>query len=112
MRILGAQYGQYMVSHGQAAPKDEAAMREYVQSRMSELSANGVKSLDDLFRAGRDGQPLKLVVGARIVAPELRGGSWAVYEQTGVDGKRLVADSNGGVQELSGEDFAKKIPVK
>jgi hypothetical protein len=50
-----------------------------------------------LLRTGRDGQPLVVIVGKKVENPERSPYPWAAYEKTGVDGKRLVSDTRGGV---------------
>jgi hypothetical protein len=112
MAILGREYGNFLNEHNNAPPKDEAAMRAYLQSRLGDLSAYGVKSEDDLLRAGRDGHPIQVIYGAKVAAPDRPEYPWAAYEQTGVDAKRLATDVRGGVHELDAEEFSKQFPGK
>jgi hypothetical protein len=111
MKLLGLEYGKFLVEHN-APPKDEAALRAYLESRVSDLSANGVKSVDDLLRNGRDGQPFQVIYGETIVAPDRPDYPWAAYEQTGVDGVRLAVHVRGGIQEIGAEEFPQQIPLK
>ena len=108
MKLLGLEYGKFLVEHN-APPKDEAALRAYLESRMSDLSAYGVKSVDDLMRSGRDGQPLQIIYGKTVSAPDRPDFPWAAYEQTGIDGTRLAVHSRGGVQELDAEQFSQQV---
>lgn len=112
MKVLGLEYGSYLTEHNGAPPPDEAAMRAYLQSRMADLNEYGVKGVDDLLRPGRDGQPIKVVSGAKIAAPDRSQFAWAAYEQTGVDGKRLLCDSRGGVYEIGDTEFSAQVPAK
>jgi hypothetical protein len=112
LAVLGLQYGSYLAEHNGAPPPDEKAMREFLESRLDELSAYNVKSADDLLGAGRDGQPVKIVVGAKVASPDQPQYPWAAYEQVGIDGKRLASNARGGVYELTAEEFAKQFPVK
>jgi hypothetical protein len=112
MRLLGIQYAQYLGSHNGSPPKDEAAWRSYLEAHMNELSPYGVKSVDDLLKSQRDGQPLVVVYGKAVPVPEQVDLTWTAYEQTGVGGKRLVCNTRGGVAELSAEDFGKLVPIK
>jgi hypothetical protein len=109
MKVLGLEYGSYLTEHNGAPPADEAAMRDYLQSRMVDLSELGVKGVDDLLRLGRDGQPIKVVYGAKIAMPDRPQYAYAAYEQTGVDGTRLVCDSRGGVYEMGETEFTEQI---
>jgi len=111
LKILGLEYGKFLAEHN-APPKDEAAMRDYLQSRMSDLSAYGVKNVDDLLRHGRDGQPLQVIYGQTVAAPDKPEYPWAAYEQSGVDGMRLAVNVRGGVQELGAAEFSQQIPIK
>ena len=112
MKVLGLQYGSYLTEHNGAPPPDEAAMRAYLQSHMADLSAYGVKGVDDLLPPGRDGQPIKVVYGAKIAPPDRSQYAWAAYEQTGVDGKRLLCDSRGGVYEIGDKEFTEQVSGK
>ena len=78
---------------------------------MTDLSEYGVKSVDDLLRSGRDGQPLQVIYGKTVAAPDRPEYPWAAYEQTGVDGTRLAVHTRGGVQELDAAQFSQLIPV-
>ena len=112
MKVLGLEYGNYFTEHNGAPPPDEAAMRGYLQSRMVDLSELGVKGVDDLLRLGRDGQPIKVVYGAKIAVPDRPQYAYAAYEQTGVEGNRLVCDSRGGVYEIGETEFTEQIAGK
>ena len=110
MLVLGREYGAYTTQHNGVPPKDEAALRGYLQSRLEDLKIYNVKSPDDLLGKGRDGQPLQVVYGAKIATADRPEYFWAVYEQTGVGGKRLASDSRGGVYELDAAEFSKQLP--
>jgi hypothetical protein len=110
LALLGQEYGGYMASHNGQPPKDEAAMRKHLESRLPELSESfNVKSVDMLMRVGRDGQPLAVITGKKVEVPELSSYPWAAYEQTGVGGKRLVSDTRGGVYEIDDQEFNKHV---
>jgi hypothetical protein len=108
MTLLGREYGGYLAEKG-AAPPNEEALRLYLQSRLVNLADYGVKSADDLVRAGRDGQPLKVIVGRKAPTLERPEYVWAAYEQSGVAGTRLACDSRGGVYEFTDEEFSKQF---
>jgi hypothetical protein len=112
MKVLGLEYGAYLTEHNGAPPPDEAAMRAYLQARMPQLSELGVKGVDDLLRPGRDGQPIKVVYGAKIAMPDRPQYAYAAYEQSGVDGNRLVSDSRGGVYEMGDKEFTELFSGK
>jgi hypothetical protein len=108
MKLLGLEYGKFLVDHN-APPDDERALRIYLESRMNDLSAYGVKSVDDLLRNGRDGKPLQIIYGKTIAAPDRPDFPWAAYEHTGVDGTRLAVHARGGVQELDAAQFSQHV---
>jgi hypothetical protein len=84
-------------------------MRDYLQLRLVDLADFGVKSADDILRSGRDGKPLKVVVGGKVPTADRPEYVWAAYEQSATGGTRLACDSRGGVYELSEEEFEKQI---
>ncbi len=112
LRILADEYGEYLATHGGQPPKDAAAMRNFIESRMATLTADfNVQSASDLLKSPRDGEPLVIVCGKRIAPPESPETPWAAYERTGVDGKRLASGVRYGPVELSPEEFSQQIPA-
>jgi hypothetical protein len=111
MTILGQQYGTYLSEKG-TPPPDEAALRSYLLSRLTAMSDYGVKSVDDLLRLGRDGQPFKLIYETKVPLPERPEYVWVAHEQVGVAGKRLACDSRGGVYELTDVEFSQQLAGK
>jgi hypothetical protein len=111
MVLLGREYGGYLAEKG-GPPASEEAMRGYLQLRLVDLADYGVKSADDVLRSGRDGQPLKVVVGSRVPTAERPEYVWAAHEQSATEGTRLACDSRGGVYELTDEEFAKQLGGK
>jgi hypothetical protein len=111
MTLLGQQYGSYLSEKG-APPTDEAALRSYLQSRLTIMSDFGVKSVDDLLRIGRDGQPIQLIYGTKVPLPERPEYVWVAHEQVGVAGKRLACDSRGGVYEISDVEYSQQLAGK
>jgi len=110
LKLAGTMYGDYITTNRGAAPKDSGAMRKYIESRLSDLSVNGVKKADDILISPRDGQPFVFVTGQTLAPPDQPDTPWAVYESTGVDGKRMIANTRGVVVELSPEEFAAQAP--
>jgi hypothetical protein len=112
MTLLGQQYGGYLGAHNGTAPKDLVEFHEHVESQLPILADFGVKSADDLLRAGRDGKQLEVVTGATISMPDNPEYALAAYEQSAVDGRRFACDSRGGVHDLTTEEFTEKFPGK
>ena len=111
MKVLGLQYGSYLSEKG-APPPDEPAVRSYLKSRLTVLSDYGVKSVDDLLRPGRDGQPLKLIYGSKVPLREHPEYVWVAHEQVGVAGKRLACDSRGGIYEITDTEYSEQLAGK
>jgi hypothetical protein len=111
MKLLGLQYGSYLSEKG-APPPDESALRNYLKSRLATLGDYGVKSVDDLLRNGRDGQPLKLFYGTKVPSLEHPEYVWVAHEQTGVAGKRLACDSRGGIYEINDIEYSEQLAGK
>jgi len=110
LRLTGQEYGSYLAAHNGQPPKDAAAFRQFVESRLDQLTPYNVKSADDLLKSPRDGQPLVIVAGKVATAPDQKDFPWAAYEQTGVDGKRMAVNTRGGVVDLTPEEFAQYLP--
>lgn len=86
-------------------PKDEHEFKQFLAGANVPLDSLHVGSLDELFVSERDGQPLVVQYGTR------KGSDVVVYEQTGVDGKRLIGHKIGMVEEVDDAAFqALKIP--
>jgi hypothetical protein len=110
MRWLGLMYSRYIVAHNGQPPKDEASFRTFLETQMQELNQFGVKSADVLFQTSRDGEPLVVVYGKKVSAPDTPELCIAAYEKTGVGEKRLACNTRGGVFELDPEQFALQVP--
>jgi hypothetical protein len=87
-------------------PADEQEFKTAVSQGPMDLDVLGVSSIDELFVSDRDGQPLVILYGA----PSKGVKGVIAYEQTGVDGVRLVGTSNGQVIEAEAAHFAKLVP--
>lgn len=111
LTLLGMQYSTYLAETG-AAPPDEPAFRKYIQSRMPLLNDYGVKSVDDLLRLGRDGQPLRLIYRIKVPLLERPEYFWVAHEQVGIAGKRLACDSRGGVYEITDTEYSQQLASK
>jgi hypothetical protein len=95
-------YNAYQMGHGYQGPKDEKTLRDYVTEggipeRYLPMMGIDPKNLDAIFKSDRDGKPFKIrygVTGGRAASDAL------VFEDTGVDGKRLVAFNGPVVEEV------------
>ena len=78
-------------------PENEQQIRQLLEQQMDHLSDSGIGSVDEVFVSERDGQPYTVLFGKDVI--EHDGRVMIAYEQTGVEGKRLVA-FRGGIEEM------------
>jgi hypothetical protein len=101
--MLAAFYGQFQSQYRGQPPANEAAFKEFI--RAVDGSKGATDNLDSLFLSERDRKPYVIVYGR----PKARAGSGGMsiiaYEQDGKDGKRLVVNSLGMVQEVDQTRF-------
>jgi hypothetical protein len=87
-------------------PKNEEEFKAAIQKANVPLEALKVNNLDELFESERDGRPLVVLYGSSSAGTDV-----IVYEQTGVDGKRLVGHSIGSVEEVDEAKFRELVPI-
>jgi hypothetical protein len=103
-------YMAYQFRKGMKGPADEAAFKNFIQSEMAprklELMRVDRNNVEGLFKSERDGEPFRVRYG-------LSGGPSTVlavaFEQTGQDGKRLVAFTDGSVEEVDGARYSQLL---
>ena len=104
LKPLCIMYGQF----GSRPPESEEQFKEFAAARAKTMfRALKFDSIDELFVSERDGQPYVIFYGKKPagVPPDLVG-----YEQTGVNGRRLVGYALGSVVEVDEEEFRELIP--
>jgi hypothetical protein len=84
-------------------PKDEQELKQTISKMDLNLEAMKLSNVDEVFVSERDGQPLVIVL-----PPNAKG--VIAYEKTGVEGTRLVAFSEGNVQEVDESRFRELVP--
>ncbi|HEX6961897.1 MAG TPA: hypothetical protein VF175_08530 [Lacipirellula sp.] len=84
-------------------PKNEQELKQTIGKMGLNLEAMKLASVDELYVSERDGQPLVIVL-----PPNSKG--VIAYEKTGVDGTRLVAFSEGNVQEVDEVQMRDLVP--
>ena len=105
-------YSRYVSQHRGQPPQDEEAFRKYLSTiTAEELKGFGIASVDEMLISKRDGQPYTILYGPPTGPATGPGGTPIIaYETQGVDGKRFVASSIGGVVEVDEAEFAKLVP--
>lgn len=126
---LGRLYGEYAARHDGVGPADAAAFRSFLESLPeSQRKGMGVEDVEAALVSPRDGQPYVILgcinprepgdgppqaAGGQPGKPQqsgLQGQTVVIHEQTGQDGKRLVATGFGTSAELDAAAFAKAVP--
>lgn len=112
LKPLAVFYGRYQSQHRGKPPEKESEFRKFLDALpASELLSFNVKSIDEILVSPRDHQPYTILYGFPKGPPEGPGGVPIIaYEQTGVGGRRLVASSLGGVEEVDEARFQKLVP--
>ncbi|MGI9427810.1 MAG: hypothetical protein ACR2NM_04075 [Bythopirellula sp.] len=90
------------------APTSEAELRDYVVANAQQvLEKLEIASFDELLISERDGLPFVVLYGKtpKGVRPDI-----IAYEQTGINGKRLVGFSLGNIEEVDETAFRKFVP--
>jgi hypothetical protein len=88
-------------------PSDEKEFKQALARLAVKPEQMKVDSFDELFVSERDGKPLVVVYGAPNQNSDV-----LVYEQTGVNGKRLVGHRIGVVEEVDEAEYKKLTASK
>ena len=83
-------------------PSDEKEFKQALATLSVKPEQMKVGSFDELFVSERDGKPLVVVYGVSNKNSDV-----LVYEQTGVNGKRLVGHRIGVVEEVDEAEYKK-----
>jgi hypothetical protein len=83
-------------------PSDEEEFKQAIATLSISPEKMKVSSFDELFVSERDGKPLVVIYGASNKNSDV-----LVYEQTGVNGKRLVGHRIGVVEEVDEAEYKK-----
>jgi hypothetical protein len=106
LKIIADSYSLFL-KNNRRLPKDDTEFREFVTQRAAEDPRAEGQTIDQLLTSPRDRQPYVLLTEQN--APS--GGSiQAAYEQEGVNGRRLIADTAGNIQEVDEATFRTLVP--
>jgi hypothetical protein len=112
LKALSVFYGQYLGTHRGQSPPDEAEFKKYVRSLPAEqLKVFNVEpgDVDKLFISPRDNQPYGIAYKSKAGPPGESGAPMVIWEQSGRNGKRYVADAVGKVEEIDDATFQKRL---
>ena len=107
VRAMASNYSLYLADHRSQPPPDEQAFRRYLATKQESLEKSGL-TIEEMFVSPRSGGPLVWVYGA--VPPSGRLGAYLAYEQSPVDGKRLVIANLGMFEEVDEAQFRAVFP--
>lgn len=113
LKALAVYYGGYTGQNKGVGPPNEEAFKKFIRTRTPpELENFGVDpaNLDPLFISPRDNQPYGIAWGLRGAMPGPNGAGMVIWEQTGVNGKRYVADSIGKIEEVDEATWTQRLP--
>ncbi|MCS6897041.1 MAG: hypothetical protein NZM29_03630 [Nitrospira sp.] len=113
LQALAVFFGRYVHQHKGVGPPNEAAFKKFIQSlpRM-ELESFQIDpdNIDEIFISPRDRQPYGIAWNLKGVMPGPEGAPIVIWEQTGVNGKRMVADAVGKIEEIDDATFQRRKP--
>jgi hypothetical protein len=106
LKWLATYYGQFQGRHRGQPPANEAELKDFIRSSLSETGAAPTpKELDALFISERSGKPYVILYG-KSVSNIMAAGMPAIgYEREGKNGKRWAANCLGMVEELDESRF-------
>lgn len=106
LKALAVFYGRYVAQNRGQSPKDEQALKAFIQS-LPEADRASLKTenVDSIFTSPRDGQPYVVRYGVPLGMPGPQGAPVIAHEQTGAGGERYVATSLGDVRLVDDEQF-------
>lgn len=110
---LAVFYGRFVSQNKGVGPPNEEAFKKFIRGmRPAEYENFGIDlaNLDALFTSPRDNQPYGIAWGMRGAMPGPDGAGMVIWEQTGVNGKRFVADAVGKIEEVDEATWNQRLP--
>jgi hypothetical protein len=115
LRGLANMYLDYAASKNGKGPASEQEFKQHLRNQPGfVLEMNGLdpKALDTMFVSERDQQPLVIRYGTNISQISGTSAPLVAHEQTGKNGKRLVAYANGNVELVDDTQFQSLTSAK
>lgn len=113
LQALSVLFGRYASQNRGQGPPNEAEFKKFIRSLPAgQLEGVGVQGgdIDRLFVSPRDQQPYGIAWKSMIGVPGPEGqAGMAIWEQTGVGGKRLVASGLGRIEEIDEATFQQRL---
>jgi hypothetical protein len=113
LQTLAVYYGRFMSVNRGMGPPSEAELKKFVKSRpASELQTFGFEpdTVDQMFISPRDQEPYGIALKIPGGVPKPDGTvTMIIWEKTGVNGKRYVADAVGRIEEIDEATFQQRL---
>ena len=112
LQALSVFYGQYISRNKGQTPPNEEAFKKFLKTlNPAQFEAVGLDqgNLDAIFTSPRDNQPYGIAWKLKSTTPGAEGAPMVIWEQTGVNGKRFVADSLGKIEEIDEAAFNSRL---
>jgi len=113
LQTLAVYYGRFMSQNRGQGPPNEEAFKKFVKSRPPvELESFGfnAETADHMFISPRDQAPYGIAYKVASGVPRPDGTTvMVIWEQTGVNGKRYVADAVGRIEEIDEATFQQRL---
>jgi hypothetical protein len=113
LQALSVFYGRFMSQHRGMGPTSEDEFKKFVKARTpAELESFGVTpdQVDQVFVSPRDHAPYGIALKVASGVPKPDGSAAMIlWEQTGVNGKRYVADAIGRIEEIDEATFQQRL---
>lgn len=106
LEFVADSYGLFL-KNNRRLPNDDAEFREFITKLAAEDPRAQGETVDELLTSQRDGKPYGLIT---LEDAPPAGCVQAAYEQVGVDGRRLIADTAGNIQEVDEATFQTLVP--
>jgi hypothetical protein len=99
LKVLGVEYARFMAQNGDRPPANKEQLTAYLESRKSSIP--GLSDVAQLFVSPRDNEPLVIFYGKTAPPADESGFPVVAREASGASGSCLVANTRGGVHEVS-----------
>ncbi len=111
IKELTTTYAMYMNLKGGRPPANEADFKAFIsESGDAPLKSAGVGTVEELFVSPRDNELYVIAYGSEAAKRISQGGA-VIYERNGKDGRRLVGNRGGFVDELDEAEFRRLVPA-
>jgi hypothetical protein len=103
LKVLGIEYARFMAQNGDRPPANQEQLAAFLESRKDAIP--GLTDVAQLLVSPRDSQPLVIFYGKVAPPPDDSGFPVIAREASGASGSCLVANTRGGVHEISADQL-------